>query len=358
MLTRIAIAAALALLASPASAQFYKDKTLTLLVNYAAGGNADTEARVWQKHLSRFIAGHPNVVIRNLPGAGGANAMNQLGLGLAGKPDGLTLGYFTMSATSLITEDPVLKVNVPEVFIPIAAGQGWNAVYARKDIVPGGYSKPSDIRRAKNVFGGGYSRATSHDTRVRLALEILELPYKMVTGFQGAGQLNLAMIKGEVNFTGSSMPAFQTQVIPQIIKPGIGVILFHHPVIGADGRAQGNPLLLKQGIITFYDFYKQAFGKEPSGAKYDALFLMNDISTKLQRGMFLPKGSPPAAVQALREAFQATGRDQAFADDFRKITGEEPDVVSPADVEAIFGRIRNVDPEVKRILRESIGQEG
>jgi hypothetical protein len=128
--------------------------------------------------------------------------------------------------------------------------------------------------------------------------------------------------------------------------------------MGANGQAEGNPLLLKQGIITFYDFYKQAFNREPSGAKYDALFLMNDISTKLQRGMFLPKGSPPAAVQALREAFQATGRDQAFADDFRKITGEEPDVVSPADVEAIFGRIRNVDPEVKRILRESIGQEG
>jgi hypothetical protein len=74
--------------------------------------------------------------------------------------------------------------------------------------------------------------------------------------------------------------------------------------------------------------------------------------------MFLPKGSPPEAVQALREAFQATGQDQAFADDFRKITGEEPDVVTPGEVEAIFRRIRNVDPEVKRVLRESIGQEG
>jgi len=284
--------------------------------------------------------------------------MNQLGLGIAGKPDGLTMGYFTMSASSLITDDPVLKIKVPEVFTPIAAGRGWNVVYARKDIVPGGYSKPSDIRRAENVFGGGYSRATSHDTRVRLALDILEVPYKMVTGFPGAGQLNLAMIKGEVNFTGSSMPAFQTQVMPQIIKPGIGVILFHHPVIGANGQAEGNPLLLKQGIITFYDFYKEAFGREPSGAKYESLFLMNDISTKLQRGMFVLRGSPPEAVQALRDAFQAAGQDQAFANDFRKITGEEPDIVTPAEVEAIFERIRKVDPEVKRVLRESVGQEG
>jgi hypothetical protein len=136
------------------------------------------------------------------------------------------------------------------------------------------------------------------------------------------------------------------------------VVLFHHPVMGADGRAEGNPILLKQGIITFYDFLKQATGKEPSGAKYQALFLMNDISTKMQRGIFLPKGSPPEAVQALRNAFQAAGKDAAFARDFRAVTGEEPDVVPPAEIEAIFDRIRKVDPEIKRILRESIGQEG
>ena len=63
-------------------------------------------------------------------------------------------------------------------------------------------------------------------------------------------------------------------------------------------------------------------------------------------------------MQALRDAFQAAGKDPAFARDFRLITGEEPDVVAPAEIEAIFDRIRKVDPEVKRILRESVGQEG
>ena len=358
MRNRLALIAAIALVSSPAAAQFYKDKTLTLLVNYAAGGNADTEARVFQKHLSKHIPGNPNVIIRNLPGAGGANAMNQLGLGLAGKPDGLTLGYFTMSATSSITDDPVLKVKLQDVYTPIAAGRGWNVVYARKDIVPGGYSKPADFARATNIFAGGYSRATSHDTRLRLALEIMNKPYQMVTGFQGTAQLNQAMQRNEVNFTGSSLPGFQTQVIPQIIKEGVGMALFHHPVIGPDGKAQGNPQLEQQGIPTFYRFYVEAFGKEPTGAKYQALFLMNDISTKMQRGVLLPKGSPPESVQALRNAFQAAGKDPAFAKDFKAITGEEPDIVEPAEIEAIFDRIRNVDPEVKRVLRESVGQQG
>lgn len=356
MLLRALFIVAFVLMSGPtAFAQFYKDKTLTLLVNYGAGGNADTEARVYARHLPKYIPGHPTVIIRNAPGAGGSAAMNQLGLGINSTNDGLTAGYFTMSATTMMIDDPVLKIKVPD-FIPIVAATGWNIVYARKDIVPGGYTKPSDFLRARNIFAGGYARATSHDTRLRLALEIMNLPYQMVTGFPGTNQVNKAMLQNEVNFTGSSLPGYHTQVIPQIIKPGIGVVLFYHPVMGPDGRPQGNPSLDKQGMITFYEFLKQAYGgKEPSGAKYDALFLMNDISTKLQRGIFLPKGSPEAAVRDLRQAFNALPQDKDFVSDFQKITGEAPDHVSAEDVEKIFERIRNIDPKVKRVLKESVG---
>ena len=354
---RVLLAALLVLSTAPASAQFYKDKTLTLLVNYGVGGNADTEARVYQRHLSRFIPGRPTVIIRNVAGAGGAAAMNQLGLNIGSQPDGLTVGYFTMSATSSIIDDPVLKIKVQD-FVPIVGARGWNIVYARKDIVPGGYTKPADFARATNIFAGGYSRATSHDTRLRLALEIMDKPYTMVTGFPGTGQINKAMLQNEVNFTGSSLPAFQTQAIPQLINPGIGVVLFHHPVIGPDGKAMGNPALERQGIITFYDFYTQAFGRPPAGPKFEALFLMNDISTKMQRGVLLPKGSPAEAAAALRQAFQTVAKDRDFIEDYKKITGEEPDLVDADEVERIFDRIRNVDPEVKRVLRESVGSEG
>src|SRR5499426_3492513 len=183
MLTRLSIAAAIVLTASPASAQFYKDKTLTLLVNYGAGGNADTEARVFARHLPKYIEGHPVVIIRNVAGAGGATAMNQLGLNIGSQPDGFTVGYFTMSATSIIIDDPVLKIKVQD-FIPIVAGVGWNVVYARKDIFP-----------------GGYARGTSHDTRLRLVLEIMDRPYTMVTGFPSTALVNKAMLYNEVNFT-------------------------------------------------------------------------------------------------------------------------------------------------------------
>lgn len=355
MWMRLLLSVALAVPAGPALAQFYKDKTLTLLINYGVGGNADTEARVYQQHLAKYIPGHPTIIIRNLPGAGGVTAMNQLGLNIGSQPDGLTVGYFTMSATVLIADDPVLRIKTSDL-IPLAAARGWNVVYARKDIVPGGYAKPTDFVRARNIFAGGYSRASSQDTRLRLALEVMNLPYKMVTGFPSTAQLNKAMIQGEVNFTSSSLPGYQTTAIPQIIAPGIGAPLFQFSIIGPDGKPAGNPELEKRGLPIFDTFYKEAFGKAPSGPKYDALLLTCDIATKMQRGMFLPKGSPPEAVAALRQAFAAVAADPDFIAGYRKITGEAPDLVSAQVVEQIFARIRAIAPAVKQVVKDSIAE--
>jgi hypothetical protein len=295
------------------------------------------------------------VIIRNAPGAGGAAAINQLGLNIASQPDGLTAGYFTTSATTSLTDDPSLRVKLYD-FNVIGAAGGFNVVYARRDIVPGGMTKPADIVRAKNVYAGGYARSTSHDTRLRLALEILGLPYTMVTGFPGTAQVNKAMLQNEVNFSGSSLPGYHTQVIPQIINPGVGMTLFQFPAIGPDGAPIGDPALDRAGIQTFDKVYAQAFGKPPMSRKFDALLLMNDISTKLQRLVVLPKGSPGEAVDALRNAFNVIGQDKDFVSDYMRVTGEEPDLVKADAIEPLFQRMRHVDPEVVRILKESIAE--
>jgi tripartite-type tricarboxylate transporter receptor subunit TctC len=355
MLIRALLAAVLVLPAVPAGAQLYKGKTLTLLVNYGVGGNADTEARIYQHYLPRYIPGNPTVITRNVPGAGGAAAINQLGLNIASQPDGLTAGYFTTSATTSLTEDPVLRVKLYE-FSVIGAAGGFNVVYARRDIVPGGMTKPADIARAKNIYAAGYARSTSHDTRLRLALEIMGLPYTMVTGFPGTAQVNKAMLQNEVNFSGSSLPGYNTQVIPQIITPGIGMTLFQFPAIGPDGNPVGDPTLERAGIQTFDKVYAQAFGKPPTSRKFDALLLMNDISTKLQRIVVLPKGAPGEAVEALRQAFNALGQDKDFITDYMRVTGEEPDLIKAEAIEPLFQRMRHVDPEIVRILKESVAE--
>ncbi len=341
-----------------ASAQtpFYQGKVLTLLINYGVGGNADTEARVYQRHLAKHIAGKPDIIIQNAPGAGGFTAMNMLGLGINVKPDGYTAGYFTTSAIAPLIDDPALKVKYTD-FQMVGGARGWNLVYARKDIVPGGLQKPEDFVKAKSIYLAGYSRASSHDTRLRLAMEIFGMPYTVVTGFPGTAQINKAMLQNEINLTGSSLPGYMTQVMPQIMGAGVGMSLFQYPVVGRDGEPVGNPSLERQGLETLDKVYFKAFGKKPSGPKWEALLLMSDIGTQMQRGVMLPKTAPKEAVDALRAGFNQLSTDQGFIDDYKKVTSEEPDLVRAEDLEPLFKRMANVDPAIRKVLRESIGNE-
>jgi hypothetical protein len=190
-----------------------------------------------------------------------------------------------------------------------------------------------------------------------MVLEIMGLPYTVVTGFPGTAQLNKAMLQNEVNFTGSSLPGYQTQVIPQIIRPGVGSVLFQYPVFSPQGDPVGNPALEKEGIATFDKVYAEAFGRPPSGIKWEAFFLMNDISAKMQRAIFLPKGAPAEAVQALRHAVAAVAQDRDFIEDYRKVTGEVPELLRADEVEPLFERMRNIDPQIKQVLKEAVGNE-
>ena len=337
-----------------AQAQFYKGKALTFLINFAPGGNADVEARVYQRFLSKHIPGNPNINIQHAPGAGGLNAMNILGLNLTYKPDGLTAGYFTLNPIALVMGDPGLRVGFSD-FVIVTGAKGWNVTYGRRDMAPG-LTVPEDIAKATNVYAGGYSRSSAHDTRLRLALEVLGVPYKIVTGFPGTADVNKAMLQNEVNFTGSSLPAFQTQVIPQIVKTGIGMPLFHFPVIGPTGGITGNPSLMAQGIPTFDQLYAKAFGKPPSGPKWNALLLMSTLNTQLLRGVLFPKDVPDEAVAALRQGFEAIAHDEEFLSEFEHVVGERPDYASQQDLATLATRMNALDPEVKKTLQESINE--
>ena len=97
MLRNLFLLAALAFLASISGARadepFYKGKRLTLLVNFAIGGPADVEGRLFAKYIGRHIAGNPSVVVENMDGAGGVVGAKYLGA-MAPK-DGTMVGYFT-----------------------------------------------------------------------------------------------------------------------------------------------------------------------------------------------------------------------------------------------------------------------
>lgn len=347
--------AALLAACAPASAQFYKDKTLTLLVNYGAGGNADTDARLLARHWPKHIAGTPNVIIQNLPGAGGLRAINVLGLKARANPDGTIGGFFTVSPTPPLVEDPGLQIDIVKDFVPIGGARGWTVAYARKDIDPG-ISEPADLVKAKKVYIGGYSRASSHDTRLRLALEVLDVPYSAVTGFPAQSDIVKALLQNEVNLSASSLPGYLALVQQSVIQAGIGLPLWHYDVIGPDGKVAGNPELLGMGIPLFSEVYERAHGKPPTGTKFEALLQLNNIGTSLQRGVFLPQGAPPDAVDALRKGYDLVVKDPAYVADYERVNNEKPDAVNAAVIQSVFEAMQKVTPEIRQVLKSAVAE--
>src|SRR5262245_57214016 len=108
------IASAMRLAAVPARAApaddvaaFYNGKNLNLVVGFNAGGGADLYARLIARHFGKHIPGHPNIVVRNMPGAGSMGAANHL-FNVSPR-DGLEIGLFAGN----IVVDPVRPVATP-----------------------------------------------------------------------------------------------------------------------------------------------------------------------------------------------------------------------------------------------------
>ena len=86
----LAAIVALPAAAQDAVAEFYKGRTITMIVGSSPGGGYDTYTRMIARHMSRYVPGAPNIVVQNLPGAGGNVLANQLAA--IGPKDGTVIG--------------------------------------------------------------------------------------------------------------------------------------------------------------------------------------------------------------------------------------------------------------------------
>ena len=112
----VVVALAAAVFADTACAQFYKGKTVTMIINYPAGGPTDIEGRIVAQHLPAHIAGKPTIVIKNVGGAGGVIGTNQLA---DAAPNGETFGFLTLDIIAQLLGNPALRANYAD-FVMIA----------------------------------------------------------------------------------------------------------------------------------------------------------------------------------------------------------------------------------------------
>ena len=127
-----------------AAAAYYEGKTITLIVPFAPGGGADTDARMIAQHFGRFIDGSPKLVVQNSPGAGGIKAINMAYS--VTKPDGLT--FFQLSTAHILqqlTGSDAVKFDLSKM--PILGG--WlHSTYVLSVRAATGIKTVDDIRKA------------------------------------------------------------------------------------------------------------------------------------------------------------------------------------------------------------------
>ncbi|MBI2534173.1 MAG: hypothetical protein HYW03_18450, partial [Deltaproteobacteria bacterium] len=238
---------------------FYRGKTLTVLINFAAGGPTDIEGRITARFLGKHLPGQPAVIVQNMPGAGGVIGTNYLGE--VAKPDGLTMGYFTGQFFNLLTADPTLRVDLAK-FAYIASIEGVAVAYMRKDVAPG-IQGPKDIMKAKGFKAGGLSLNSAKDVRFRLQLNILGIPHQYVTGYNSNSDARLALERNEIQFFTEGTPGYRSQVQPRMVKEGLVVPVYADELVTADGEFR--PSSEVPDIPSFSQLHQQIFGKLGTG---------------------------------------------------------------------------------------------
>lgn len=300
MLARTALAAgalvAGALAAAPAGADevadFYRGRTVTVVVPVSPGGTFHLYAQLVEQHIGRYIPGNPTMILQNRPGAGGVTA-NAYMMHAAPK-DGtmfaeINPGTMTLPLLRPARYDPRQFEWLGSVAVRGYCGAVWHTVEA--DTV--------EKMTKTEIVLGATGKGSQNFQIPTLMNHLLGTRFKIVSGYKGGGELNLAIEGGEIQGRANFYEGF-VGARPDWIRDRKLKFFF---TLGPDIPALKHVPSLKSMMKT--DEQKR---------------MLSLIETTLQLGQafFLPPGTPRARVDALTAAFASMVKDEQFLADAKK----------------------------------------
>ena len=324
-----------------ALAQFYKGKTVTMIINYPAGGPADIEGRIVAQHLPNHIPGKPTIVIKNVSGAGGIIGSNQLG---EAAPNGETIGFFTLDIIAQLVANPAMRTPYAD-FVMIAGFENPLVAYARKDTPPG-LKVPADIMKAKDFKALSLNLQNSNTVNQALSLDLLGIQYQAVPAYRGLKEVETAILQNIGQFANTSLPGWRGSVEPTMAN--LVMPLWQIAARGKDGgfpRSRAMP-----DLPTFEEFFESVHHKKPSGFMYEVLRTSSDPLVAMFRTALLPPKSPAEVTDIMRSAFVELGKDKDFIRDYATAVKTDPLVLPGAEAQQIVATLGSVKPEVKAFL--------
>ncbi len=273
---------------------FYSGKTIQMLIGFSAGGGYDIYGRTVARHLGNHIPGHPQIVPQNMPGAGSLKLVNYL-YNVAPK-DGTVIGHF---APGVMTE-PLLGHAEGAQFE--ASKFGWLGSVSQEVSVcafmtSAGIASWHDMQTKPSVIGASGGGAES-DVFPTLLRNMFHLPMRIVTGYPGGTEINLAMQRHEVDgHCGWSWTSLLSRNKAMLTSKEIDVTLQI-----ALAKDTDDPYLA--GVPLIMDMTS-----DPSERAALKLIVARQ---SIARPFATPPGMAPERLAMLREAFDATMKDPDF----------------------------------------------
>jgi len=335
--TLIVLTALVLSLAAPAHAQqagdFYRGRSLTLVIGYSAGGGYDTYGRVLARHLGKHIPGNPAVIVQNMPGAGSLRSANYL-YNVAPK-DGTVIGHFSrgMAMEPLIGTSATqfdarkftwLGSGTDEVSVCItwhaSRVKTWSDMLTIPFTVGGeGTGSDPDIFSAvvRNVFG------------VRL---------KLISGYPGTAEVALAIERGEVDGRcGWSWSSLKLTKPDWIADKRVNLI--------TQLALKKSPELPDVPLI--FDF--------ATNERQRQILKLMLSRQSMARPFAAPPDLPEDRKAALRAAFDRTMADAEFLAEAKQ-RGLEVNPVSGAEIDKLVGELYQTPADIVAELRAIISE--
>ncbi len=334
-----------------AKAQFYKGKTIEIIVGFSAGGT-DTAARIIARRLSKYIPGNPSVIIKNMPGAGSLKAQNFIYE--RAKPNGLTIGFNPFQVLAQITGRKGVRFSYPKfTFIAGVKGPSF-IVVARKDLAPGGLNSPADIKKInKRMSYTGRNPLHAIDVVSTAAFDMLGMKHTYVPGFRGSASITTSLAQSETNITGAGSVHWLKHLTPRLVDKGQLVSLFQFGAVQNDGSLTRDPAY--PTVPLFEEFYAKAIGGKPSGPLYKAYQFAEQMQGTAN---FLVTGPPKMNAEAakiLRVAYKKAMEDPQTIAEAKKAVLNPYLHIGFKRASKVMSDLANADPAIVKFWKERTG---
>lgn len=275
---------------SPAQAEPFKGRSIIIYVSTGPGGGYDAYGRMIARHIGRHLPGSANVIVQNMPGAGGRNLANFLYNAAPKDGTAIAIIQHTTVYDALFGEKDVKydarRFNwLGSIASFTAVGIAWHT---------SGVRTIEDARKTQIVMGASGAGATSYQY-TNLMNQLLGTKFKIVIGYKGAADLYLALERGELQgVAGTDWTTIRNQHNRWIANKDISVLV--------QFAVKKHPELPDVPLI----------GDLVSSAQDKSVLHFVFAGLQLARPFLAPPDLPAPTVAALRRAFDATAKDPEF----------------------------------------------